>query len=71
MDIGTLIQVVAIIDAEIKSDRDYLASEAAESLSFEEKFATEAVICRFERLSDHLQSGIEAQISAMESAQGM
>lgn len=71
MDIGTLIQVVATIDAEIKSDREYLASEEAESLSFEEQHAIEAVIFRYERLSEHFQGYIEAMVSAMESAQGM
>ena len=70
MDIGTLIQVVATIDAEIKSDKEYLASESAESLSFEEQHAVEAVIFRFERLSEHFQCYIEAMVSAMESAQG-
>lgn len=70
MDIGTLIQVVSVIDAEIKSDREYLASEA-DSLSFEEQHAIEAVIRRFERLSEHFQCAIESMVSGMETAQGM
>jgi hypothetical protein len=64
-------EVVAYIQAEIKSDRDYLASESAESLSFEEDFATVSVIRRFERLAEHFQEQIETEISAYETAQGM
>lgn len=66
-----LMEVVAYIEAEIKSDRDYLASESAESLSFEEDFATVSVIHRFKRLAEHFQGQIEAEISAYETSQGM
>lgn len=66
-----LMEVVAYIEAEIKSDRDYLASESAESLSFEEGFATVSVIHRFERLAEHFQEQVEAEVSAYEVSQGM
>lgn len=68
---AVLMEVVAHIEAEIKSDRDYLASESAESLSFEEDFAIVSVMRRFERLAEHFQEQIEAEISAYEVSQGM
>ena len=68
---AVLIGVVAYLEAEIKSDRDYLASDEAESLSFEEEFAIESTICRLERLVEHFQGQIEAEISAYEQSQGM
>jgi hypothetical protein len=71
MDAGTLMHVVAIIDAEIKSDREYLASEAGESLTFEETFALRDGIAKLERLSDHFQSAIEAMLDGEEIARGM
>lgn len=55
MDKETLIKVIAYLEAEIKSDRDYLASTEAESLSFEEDFAIESTICRLERIIEHFQ----------------
>ncbi len=64
-------EVVAYLEAEIKSDRDYLASDEADSLSFEEDFATRDVISRLERLAEHFQEQIEAEISAYEQSQGM
>ena len=63
--------VVAYLEAEIKSDRDYLASYEAESLSFEEEYTIESTICRLERLVEHFQRQIEAEISAYEQSQGM
>lgn len=66
-----LMEVVATIEAEIKSERDFLASDEAERLSFEEDFATRDVIRRFERLAQHFQNQIEAEISAFEQSQGM
>ena len=70
MDIGTIMHVVAHLEAEIKSDRDFLASDEAKSLSFEEEFATQNVISRLERIAEHFQGYIEAQINAMEASQG-
>jgi hypothetical protein len=71
MDTGTLIQVVEILDAEIKSDRAYLASDSAESLSFEEDFAMTSTIHTLERLAEQFRGIIEANIADMEArAQG-
>jgi hypothetical protein len=71
MDTGTLIQVVAYLDAEIKSDREFLESESAEYLSFEEDFAISSTICRLERIIEHFQEIIDSQVSSMEVSQGM
>jgi hypothetical protein len=71
MDTGTLIQVVAYLDAEIKSDREYLTSESAEYLTFEEDFAMTSTICRLERIIEHFQEIIDSQVSSMEVSQGM
>jgi hypothetical protein len=66
-----LMEVVAYLEAEIKSDREYLASDEAKSLSFEEDFATRDVISRLERIAEHFQEQIERGISAYEQSQGM
>jgi len=71
MDTGTLIQVVAYLDAEIKSDRIFLASAEADSLSFEEDFAISSTICRLERIIEHFQEIIDSQVSSMEVSRGM
>ena len=71
MDTGTLIQVVAYLDAEIKSDREFLESESAEYLSFEEDYAISSTICRLERIIEHFQEIIDSQVSSMEVSQGM
>ena len=68
---SVLMDVVAYLEAEIKSDREYLASDEADSLSFEEDFAMTSTICRIERLIEHFQEQIEAGISAYEISQGM
>jgi hypothetical protein len=69
--ISVLMTVVATLEAEIKSDREFLASDEAQSLSFEEEFATQNVISRLERLAEHFQDQIEAMINAHEISQGM
>jgi hypothetical protein len=69
--ISVLMTVVATLEAEIKSDREFLASDEAQSLSFEEEFAIQNVISRLERLAEHFQEQIEAEISAYEISQGM
>jgi len=69
--ISVLMTVVATLEAEIKSDREFLASDEAQSLSFEEDFATREVIRRLERLAEHFQDQIEAMINAHEISQGM
>jgi hypothetical protein len=66
-----LMEVVAYLEAEIKSDREYLASDSADSLSFEEDFAMTSTICRLERIVEHFQEQIERGISAFETSQGM
>jgi hypothetical protein len=68
---SVLMEVVAYLEAEVKSDRDYLASDEADSLSFEETFAIQNVISRFQLLAQHFQEQIEVEISAFEQSQGM
>ena len=68
---SVLMDVVAYLQAEIKSDRDYLASESAEYLSVEEDFAIQNVIRRFQLLAQHFQEQIDTEISAYEQSQGV
>lgn len=72
MDTGTIIGVVRIIDSDIKAlltEREiYLGSQ--EEWCKAQKFAIEHTVKRLENLSDYFQGYIEAEISAMESAQG-
>jgi hypothetical protein len=66
-----LMEVVAYLEAEIKSDREYLSSDEADSLSFEETFAIQNVISRFQLLTQHFQEQVDTEMSAYEKSQGM
>lgn len=70
MDTGTLIDVVAIIDAEIKSLNGMLGNEDY-PLTHEEEYALHSSIGTLQNLADRLQDVIEENINAMEIAQGM
>ena len=61
MDTGTLIEVVAMIDARIEKLRELRKSG---------QWVHDAVIYEFTMLKEHLQNGIEADIAAMESNTG-
>jgi len=61
MNTGTLIEVVAMIDARIEKLRELRKSG---------QWVHDAVIYEFTMLKEHLQKGIEADIAAMESNTG-
>jgi hypothetical protein len=58
MDTHTLHEVVAFLEATIQSDRDFLQSDDAEHLSFEEDFAIVSTICKLESIIQHFQDEI-------------
>ena len=70
MEIGTLISVVRIIDSEVES-LCVMLDVMSDDFTYEEDFAVKYTIKRLEALSDYFQGAIEADINAMEIAQGM
>ena len=66
MDTGTLISVVATIDAEIKSLDGMLGNEDY-PLTYEEEYALNSSIGTLQNLSEHFQSIIDSQIAEMEA----
>jgi hypothetical protein len=74
MDTGTLIQVVAMLDARIHNNGKLL--KKIESIDGFQHMRVEAtanfvgMIHALTEFRDHLQEGIEAELNAMEAAQG-
>ena len=71
MDTGTLISVVAILEADKKRGLKLIEDKDIENLSYTDEFAVRFHIAKLEDLIEHFQGNIEANISAMETAQGM
>jgi hypothetical protein len=71
MKASVLIDVVAILQAHVDSDREFLANGPDYPLSFEEEFAIESTIKKLESIIEHFQDAIEAEINAYEISQGM
>lgn len=70
MDTGTLISVVATIDAEINSLEGMLGNEDY-SLTYEEEYALHSSIGTLQNLAEQFREIIEANIADMEArAQG-
>ena len=71
MDKGTLMDVVAIIDATIEAlNKDKKAIDASGYSVLDKRISTaelNGAINALNKLSNHLQKGIEADISAMEN----
>lgn len=70
MDIGTLISVVAMLEAEKKRGLKLIEDKDIENLSYTDEFAVSFHIAKLEDLIEHFQGYIESMVSAMESAQG-
>lgn len=70
MEIGTLIQVVDMINNQLNVKRTLLFEQLDNKMPIEIVTCTSGAIIALTELRNHLQGGIEADISAMETAYG-
>ena len=70
MEIGTLIQVVEMIDNHLTTQKDLLCEQIDNKMPVEIVNRTAGGMIALLRLKEHIQAGIEADIAGMESAYG-
>ena len=70
MEIGTLIQIVDMIDNQLNVKRNLLLEQLDNKMPIEIVTCTSGAIIALTELRDYLQGGIEADINAMEIAYG-
>ncbi len=70
MEIGTLIQVVDMINNQLNVKRTLLFEQLDNKMPIEIVTCTSGAIIALTELRNHLQGGIEADIAGMEMAYG-
>lgn len=71
MDINTRMEIVAMINNNLRVKQELLQEQTNKSMSRVILNLTIGKMLGLIELRDHLQEGIEADISAMETARGM